>query len=166
MNSSDSGRPDLWDQQVDSSKEAWALGGGSLLAGVVALGLAIIPMILLDMRPTWLAQRPERPPEPRMQGQKSIEWHGLKFKWGGKPVEDAPAAAKEVAAAKSFAIATAIVALVGLVLGPLAWARERQWRLAAPGMGLCFLALTWQYVILGIAAGVAAAFFLLILSKA
>lgn len=163
MNDPDLDGPELQLKRTDVPAGTWRLGGLTLLTGVVALGLAIIPAIVFGVTPTWLDRRPA--PEPRVQGQKSIEWRSIKFKWGGKPAPDAPAPTAPMTAAKSFAVATAVVALVGLVLGPVAWQRERQWVLTGPGMGFCFLALTWQYVIFGIAAGVAAAIFLFVLSK-
>ena len=137
-----------------------AIGTTTLVLGVAALGLAAIPGILFDVPHPWAAGRPE----PAVRGQKSIEWRGLKLKWGGKPVEADPAGPVRMTPAKGFALAAAAVAVIGLALGPLAWYRERRYVLAAPGMGLCCLALTWQYVLFGIMAGAAAAAFLVVLA--
>lgn len=115
-----------------------AIGTTTLVLGVAALGLAALPGILFDAPHPWAAG----PREPAVRGQKSIEWRGLKFKWGGKPVEADPAGPARITPAKGFALAAAAVAVAGLALGPLAWYRERRYVLAAPGMGLCFLALT------------------------
>ncbi len=140
-----------------------ALGLAALVLGVAALGLAIIPAIVFETPPPWNRSEP-KPPQPRIEGQKSVEWRGIKVAWGGKAVKEAPPEQPAMNAAKWFAIATAAISLVGLALGPLAWWRERRYALAAPGMSFCCLALTWQYLILGIVVGAAAAAFLVALA--
>jgi hypothetical protein len=142
----------------------WALGATTLGIGIVALALAIIPTILFDVPPPWNAAGP-KPVQPKVEGEKSVAFHGVKVAWGGKTVKEQPAADDiHLTRPKAFAIATAVVALFGMGLGPLASWRERQYALAVPGMSFCCLALTWQYVILGIVAGATAAAFLVVLN--
>jgi hypothetical protein len=141
-----------------------ALGLATLLLGVFTLGGAIIPSILFDVPPPWKPNE-LKPTGPRVEGQKSVEWKGVKVSWGGKVVkEETKTDEVRMSAAKWIAVVVAIVSLVGLALGPLAWWVERRYALAAPGMCLCCAALTWQYLILGIAVGAAAGIFLVTLS--
>ena len=141
----------------------WALGATTLGIGVVALGLAIIPTILFDVPPPWNAPRPKAA-ESKVEGETSVAWRGVKVSWGGKAVKVEPADGIHLSPAKGFALATAIVAILGMAVGPLASWRERQYALAVPGMSFCCIALTWQYVILGIVAGATAAAFLVVLT--
>ncbi|MFL5241727.1 MAG: hypothetical protein ACJ8FY_06435 [Gemmataceae bacterium] len=142
----------------------FALGLTTLLLGVVALAGAIIPSILFDVPPPWRLYDPKLN-EPRVEGQKTVEWKGVKVAWGGKAVKEEPKTDEiRMSSAKWTAVAVAIISLIGLSLGPLAWWRERRYVLAVPGMCMCCAALTWQYLLLGIAVGAAAAVFLWVLS--
>jgi hypothetical protein len=65
---------------------------------------------------------------------------------------------------KWFQVAATSLALVGLVLGPIAWVREKQPPLSGSAMAICTVAIFWHYVVLGIAIGVAVVVVLMLLS--
>lgn len=141
----------------------YGLGLATLLVGVGALAGAILAAILFDQPPPWKAADP--PPGPRIEGQKTVEFKGVKVSWGGKAVKEEPRQDEvRMTKLKGMSLGIAGFALAGLALGPLAWWRERRYALAAPGMIMCCAALTWQYLIFGIAVGAAAAVFLFVLS--
>jgi hypothetical protein len=166
------------------------IGIFALVCGVVALGLAVIPGIALD-RPVSVADDTLEP-APRTAPQNERESEGavrLEFKkfsvtlGGGKNDkgdgrdEDARQVAEpesEVAAApkpnsrnrllKMFTISAVCCSLIGLILGPISWAREKQPALSGSAMGICCLAIVWQYVVMGILIGVAIAVLLIVIS--
>lgn len=66
---------------------------------------------------------------------------------------------------KWFSVAMVVTALIGVGFSVFARAREPRWSLPASGVSCCCTALTWQYFVVGICAGAAAAAFLIVLSK-
>ena len=80
------------------------------------------------------------------------------------PPAPAPTAPAAVSPARAFRVSGAGLALLGLTVAPFAWRHRRNRPLAVAAVGLCCLALTWQYVVVGIAVGAAIAILLIILS--
>jgi hypothetical protein len=156
------------------------LGFSALLAGVTALGLAVIPGIFHDQPLPWVGKK-ETPaaaekPKLALQGDaritlkiKEVE---VKLPIKGKAEKRPPApqpeetdrAAAPANPVKWFTISAIAVALLGLVLGPLAWVREKQPILSGSAMALCCAALVWQYVLLGIMIGTGIAVILILFS--
>lgn len=157
------------------------LGILSLLIAVIALGLAVIPGIALD-RPVQILPKPEPPPPPlpatETKGGLTFHYKGFSVNVGGKsqPVEEPLAEAieaEEVEAKinnerdhwhRSFTLAAVCCALLAAVLGPLAWMKEKQPAITGPALVIATLALTWQYIAIGIAVGVAIVVVLFIIS--
>lgn len=162
-----------------------AFGLAALLAGIMALGLAVIPGIVLDRPLPFANQERQRPlpPEPAPEGGVTLKIKKLSITFGGGKKDDAEVLAKddEPKAAvpapadrqrsmdrdhllKWSTIAAVACSLIGLTLGPISWAKEKQPAVSGAAMGICCLALVWQYIIIGIVAGAAIAVFLIVLS--
>lgn len=167
-----------------------AIGSAALVASLIALGLAIIPGVALERPFPLLDEKPKAPPTDADPDPDPDAKVTLKFKnfsvaigkndkgdnAGDDTGQDAIAKVESRAAVdpvpdrsdqllKYFTIAAVSFSLVGLLLGPLAWVREKQPALSGVAMGLSCLALTWQYVVIGVTIGVAIAFLLIILSR-
>lgn len=65
-----------------------------------------------------------------------------------------PTSVPVLTVAKVCAVATAIVSLIGLGISGFAYWLERVRFLPIMGIGLCSIALLWQYIVLGVIAGV------------
>jgi hypothetical protein len=160
------------------------LGIVSLMIAVFALGLAVIPGIALD-RPVQLIPKPEppTPPEPltETKGGLTLRYKGFSVNVGGKsqPVAEPVAVPSEsendgdeiVQTEKqrdnwlrNFTLAAVCCALLAAVLGPIAWTKEKQPAITAPALVIATIALTWQYIAIGIAMGVTIAVVLFLLS--
>ena len=156
------------------------LGFSALLAGVTALGLAVIPGIVHDQPLPWVGKTDTpaaaEKPKPALQADarvtlkiKEVE---VKLPLKGKGEKRPPAqlpeepdrAAAPVNPVKWFTISAVAVALLGLVFGPLAWIHEKQPALSGSAMALCCAALVWQYVLLGIMIGTGIAVVLILFS--
>ena len=138
------------------------LGVLTLCLGGLSLALTLYVTIVYDIPPPW---REAKLAEPKIEGQKQLEWHGVKLKWGGKHVKEEDKA-PELTIPKTLFLTTAALSVLGLLIGPLAYYREHRYALIVPGMSLCFTALVWQYLIFGIFVGAAVAICLIIISKA
>lgn len=132
----------------------------TLCLGALSLMLSVGTTITYDIPPPWKEVKPQ---EPRLEGQKQVEWHGFKFRWGGKPVKEEEKA-PGFTVPKILFLSSAVISVIGLLLGSLALYREHRIALVVPAMILCFAALVWQYLIFGILLGAAVAIFCLILS--
>jgi hypothetical protein len=51
-------------------------------------------------------------------------------------------------------IATIATAILGLIVAPISWVREKQPILSCSALGLCAAALLWHYILIGVAAAV------------
>lgn len=162
-----------------------AFGIAALVAGIVALGFAVIPGIALDRPLPFADEERDRPapPEPEREGGITFKFKKFSVTFGGGKKDDAKDVAQEdnpqqgaAAAAeqqrpmdrdhllKWFTITAVSCSLAGLILGPVAWAKEKQPALSGTAIGICCLALVWQYVVIGIATGVAIAVLLILIS--
>jgi len=131
----------------------------TLLFGAVALGLAAIPPIALG-RPLGLLPEKEAkvvPPELRHEGGIRLAVGKFSVTFGGKEVaEPAPPPPPPLQNPLKWFLVTMIgCALVGLVLGPIAWSRERHFVISGTGMALATAAVIWQYIIIGVVVAVA-----------
>jgi hypothetical protein len=154
----------------------------TLLLGVLALGLVVLPAIIFDQPLPWsLAAREkdqplERPAPPPTAHRFNIRINKFEFAFG-KSTSQPATAATEVAApppplpprpsnpVKPYQISAVILALAGLITGPLAWTSARRSRpLVVSGVTCCCAAILWHYVVAGLIVGVAVAILLFILS--
>jgi hypothetical protein len=155
------------------------LGFIALLAGVTALGLAVIPGIVHDQPLPWVGKKDppaasdkKTAPQADARVTLKIKEVEVKLPFKGKSEKRPPAAQTEEtdrAAApgnpvKWFTISAIAVALLGLVFGPLAWIHEKQPALSGSAMALCCAALVWQYVLMGIMIGTGVAVILILFS--
>ena len=95
-------------------------GVTTLVLGLIALGLAVIPRAFFNVPPPW-PKEPAPQPHQVTEGGKSIEWKGIKVTFGGTTKTIPPPPSPPTPAVSiSFATATAVVALLGLGLGVFA----------------------------------------------
>jgi hypothetical protein len=149
----------------------------TLLLGVVALGLVLLPAIIFDQPLPWAAAGEKDQPVERAQQPTShrfnIKINRFEFAFGKNTTQPATA---EVSAPppvpppprnpiKPYQIAAVIFALAGLITGPMAWSTARRSRpLVVSGVTCCCAAILWHYVVAGLIVGVAVAILLFILS--
>ncbi len=161
-----------------------SLGVAALLASIVALGFAVIPGIALDRPFPFADEERDRAaaPERAQEGGVTFKFKKFSVTFGGGKKDDAKDVAQEdkpqqgAAAAgrqramdrdhllKWFTITAVSCSLAGLTLGPVAWAKEKQPALSGTAIGICCLALVWQYIVIGIAIGVTIAVLLFLIS--
>jgi hypothetical protein len=156
-----------------------AIGITALIVSVIALGLAAIPMIVWDQSPLTPQEREVEPPRAEPKSKFTIRIKKFSISFGGQPAEPDKDDAVRDDAADALQVRPAVVdhtakwckvssisfALIGLVLGPIAWVREKQPPLSGTAMTICTIAIFWQYVVLGIAIGVAVVVVLLLISS-
>jgi hypothetical protein len=153
------------------------LGIFALFAAMAALALAVLPMIAIEPpTPTVEKLAADDAVAARPEGQINFQWKDLSVSFGKRdePVdeealreqqqrEQAVAAAREADAIarhnhesllRWLRLASAGCALLGLALGPIAWARERHPALAGSAMAFSVVALLWQYILMGIVVGI------------
>jgi hypothetical protein len=138
------------------------LSFAALVLGVVALGLAIVPRAWFGAPPPpWPEQTSAPPPSPPpvVEGGVTFKVKGMQVNIGGKtppapPPAPVPLPEPVPMTAKSFAAATAVVALLGAFASALACWRERSYILAIPGAGMCCAAILWHYIVLGVIFGI------------
>lgn len=152
-------------QSSSAKPRAIWLSATVLLAGAIALGLAAIPPIISE-KPFGLWREEPPPPQPaQLQGGLNFKLGKLEVNVGGKR-ENPPPLPPPPNPTRWFFVWAVALALPAIVVGAIAWQRESQHALAGTGMFLGVLAITWQYLIVGIAIGVAAAIILILLSSA
>jgi hypothetical protein len=141
-------------------KTRW-MGLAALLLAAIALGLAAIPSIAFGRPLPWLeeAQRRERA-KPTLQ----VKLRGVVIAIGKEAAPPDPAEDFGLRVVRQCTVAAIGCAAVALVLGPLAWAREREPVVAGSAIAISCVAITWHYVVLGVAVGVGMAVFLVVLT--
>ena len=158
------------DGPVPGERRSFGWSMATLAVGVIALAAAVMLHLSIDeakQQPKAAAEEVER-----IEGGIRLKWKSVEAHFGGRPVKRAEPKveakpderADPVEQRRRYRMITAAIALVGLAVGPLAFWRESAYALSGPGMAFCFVALTWQYIIAGIAMGVAVVVILLILS--
>lgn len=145
-----------------------------LIAGVVALGLAAIPGIAYErtfQNPFVDKKENERqvePPPAEREGGVTLTFKKLSVNFGGKvPKKERPAAAQPEITKdpiRWFTMAAIGCAFIGLGLATIGHLREHHTALTVSSMGCCAAAITWQYFVIGIVIGAAAAAFLIVLA--
>lgn len=159
------------DEQESSidSRRPYVLSLISLIAGLIALGMAVIPPFVWD-RPIQLPfTTPAPPPEPKTQheGGLTLKIKSMTLTLGGKevPVEEKP---KPVTITRDpvkwFTISAIGVAILSMFISTLAQKFEKHTVLTTSAVSLSVAAITWQYIIIGIVIGAAIAILLVILS--
>jgi hypothetical protein len=157
-----------------------AIGILALLVGITALGLAVIPRIVLDRPLALPAEHHERRAPPKAEPKEGFTFRFKKWSvtfGGGKKDGDANAAAPNAPAARDeelrterdrllkwFTISAVSCSLLGLILGPISWVREKQPAISGSAIAISCFAIVWQYIIIGIVVGVAVAVILIVLS--
>ena len=98
----------------------YIVGQLTLLLGGIALGLVVLPPVIIKDRP---------------------------YPSGiSKVAADNDAVVEQ--RVKPFRVASIAVAIIGLCLGPIGWIRERPPLLPGIGMGMCTVALFWYWIVL------------------
>lgn len=159
------------------------LGIFALFTGVLALGLAVLPRILLQPTEASLPSQELSAPQDEKSSAPGLT---LKYKQfsvtlsSRQQKEELPESTAEKQAREAreehqqdlarvgeqlrfFTLAASSFALLGLILGPIAWTKEKQPALSGSAIGICCLALMWQYLLAGIVLGVAIAVLLVVL---
>jgi len=147
----------------------------TLLIGVVALGLVIIPAIVYDQPAPW-QKREVAPPPPTAQrsGELRVKFKGIELSWGRKSATQ-PNIANEAAPAvpppppqppkdpvKIYKVSAVILALAGLIVGTMAWRNSAGRQFVVSGVVLCCAAILWHYIVAGVVAAVGVALLLVI----
>jgi hypothetical protein len=149
------------------------LGILGLLMGVLALGLAVIPAMVIgrDLQLPFADAKKDRmaaEPIPEREGGVTIKIKKLSVNFGGRvPAKKEPAPAPPEITKdpiRWFTISAVVCALIGLSLSSIGQLREKHTALTISSMGCCAAAITWQYFAFGIAVGAAAAAFLIVLA--
>lgn len=161
------------DSREDPDAEAFWLGLVSLVLGVLAVALMVIPPAVIG-EPLGFLKRENEPVEaPKVsETQTSVSVGKFSFSWR-KQHKPEPAVAPDPAQAEPPVIDWVRIstvgglstALLGLLVSPIAFTRRRDRSLALSGAVLCCAALTWQYIMIGLAIGAAIAILLLLLSS-
>lgn len=142
----------------------------ALLFGVIGIGLASVPNVIYE-RPLWPIEQQISP--------KALENKpALKLKLGNVSIgfgesKEAEAEAARIAADKAamdqkmkrFTLAAIACSILGFILIPFAWTRERRQSFAVTAILLCCIALTWQYFVIGVVVGVGISVLMLALSS-
>ncbi len=149
----------------------WSIA--TLTVSVIALGLAIMSHVVFGNT----ADLPEPPPEPESALTFKIKSFSVTI---GRGKKSAAAANDEDDVTSqhqgtgeshrslkdnSLIIPSICCSLLGLLVGPIAWVREQQPILSGTAMSICCVALLWQYLILGVVAGIALGIIVVIVSK-
>ena len=108
--------------KATSRSNPYIVGQLTLLLGGVALGLAVLPEVIIRDEPT----------------PSSISDIG---------VEDDASIQQRL---KPYRVASMAIAILGLCFGPLAWIRERPPLLPVSGMAMCVVALFWYWIVVGV----------------
>jgi hypothetical protein len=149
-----------------------------LLAGIIALGLAVIPSIALE-RPLPNPFGPDKKAEELAPEQPAQREGGLTLKFkkfsvniGGKEPRKAPPVQPPkppnqltTDPIRWFTMSAAGCALAGIGFATVGQWREKHTILSSSAVCLCALALTWQYVVIGIVVGVVVVVVLLLISS-
>lgn len=164
---------DLGASPNEYAKRGFSLSITGLIISVVAIGLASIPAIAFD-RPLLnpfleFGKKADAEPVER-EGGVTFKFKDLSVNFGGKQpdkaaaLEAAPLPAFTRDPIRWFSVSAIASALIGLVVSVVAHVREKHTAFTVGSMGCCAAAITWQYVAIGIAVGVGAAVFLIVLS--
>jgi hypothetical protein len=141
-----------------------------LIAGLLALALVLIPSIALE-RP--LPNPFETPEEaqrriagpPVKKGGIGIKIKDFEIRFGGKEVKD-PVVPRKPELTKDpvrwFLIGGGVCALIGLAVSTVAHVREQHAVITTVAICCSIVAITWQFVVLGIMLGIAAVIVILI----
>lgn len=167
------------------------LGILALLIGVVALGFAALPRIAIESPrhltstaelPRPIGSAPTLPNEPEAHGSLTLEMGKFSVTIGDQKPETSAAEqqrqqalayqnaaidrqlARREATIRQFTFAAICCSLLGLVLGPIAWVREKQPFLSGTAMSICCLALFWEYIVIGVATAVGIVLVIMLLS--
>lgn len=143
-----------------------ALSLTAIVVAFLALSLAIFPGQVLEIeddsaRQSVLSEKDD--------SGVTLQIKNVSFSFGKKKDEDkepisvAPAQADHSQLLKIFILSAAAVGVLGLLLSIFAHHKEGQTSLNASSAGICILAISWQYVLVGISIGVAAAILFLFL---
>lgn len=156
-----------------NGKQTFLLSIWGLILGVIAIGLASIPAIALDrsiFNPLGERQneRPVAEPLAQREGGMTLKSKDISVNFGGKPPEQEPEAVANAMDSLTadpirwFTVSAICCALLGLVVSSLGHIREKHLPITIVAMSCCAAAITWQFLAIGIAIGVAAAVFLVV----
>jgi len=146
----------------------------TLLFGVVALGLVVIPAAIYDQTPRSDNKAAAKADDqsPATGGTRiNLKIKNFQLAFGKAPATAAastpPAPAPPPNPTKPYRISAIIFALAGLAAGSMAWNTTRRGRpLIVTGVTLCCAAILWHYVIAGVVAAAGIAVLLLLLGAA
>ena len=158
---------------VSASNQVMTFTVIGLIAGAIALGLAVIPAIAFE-RPvsnpfsaSEKIQNPEPPAE--REGGFTFRVNSFSIKFGGKSPKRQESGSQPPVITKdptrNYTISAIGCALAGIVFASIGHHREKHTALTMTSLGLCVAAITWQYIIFGIVVGFVIAALLMALSK-
>jgi hypothetical protein len=139
----------------------------TLLIGVAALALVIIPAIVYDEPAPWQKEEREARRASRADGELRVKFKGVELTWGRRAASqpdtiESPPPPPPRDPIKPYKLSAVILALTGLIVAPMSWQTRAGRPFAVTGVVLCCAAILWHYVLAGVAAGVGIAILLLI----
>ncbi|NQT93813.1 MAG: hypothetical protein HQ559_13725 [Lentisphaerae bacterium] len=126
------------------------------IIGIVALLLGASALVCAVLRESGQDKRERESLHQEQNEGVTFDIKGFKIALGKK--HDSVAEAEPASPRRQYSpmlIATLATAIVAIVLGPISWVREKQPVLSITAMALGAVALAWQYVLIGITAGIA-----------
>jgi hypothetical protein len=146
----------------------------ALAIGVVAIGLASIPPVILGRALPNPFVEEKAKDKPRVEqatereGGITLKYKNFSVNVGGRVPEKKNVGMVQPESAKDpirwFTISAVSFALVGIVVSLIGHWREKHTVLTVGSVGCCAAAIAWQYLAVGIAIGAAAAAFIIVLA--
>ena len=140
-----------------------------LILGIVGLGLAVFPSIVLERpipnpfeTPEEMRRRTDGPP--LKQGGVAIKLKEFEIHFGGKEIKNPAPPVKPPLTNDPVRwcwIAGCICALISLIVSSVAHGRERHTVMTITAMSCSVAAITWPFLVIGIVLGLAVGVFLL-----
>ena len=161
--------PDLINRDGDrgilEKKRPCALSFIAIMVAFIALGLAIFPSQILEIEDN--SARRDVLSEKKDNGV-TLKIKNISLSFGSKKnAESEPERAEPVSddarILKICTLAAAATGVLGLMLAIFANHTEKQGSLNMSAAGICILAISWQYVLVGISLGIAVAIIFLLL---
>ena len=155
----------------------YRLGITALVVAALALALAILPGEIIDSpaaasQAEYLPQQPAviEPTERAAEPKYSLRVGRWKYGIGSRPQQPQDATVPEVEPSPTpiaappvdrgseilrwTTVGSIALGIVGLVLGPIAWAKERRRKLPGSAIAMSLLAMLWPYIAAGVLLGV------------
>lgn len=156
----------------ETTSKGFILSLIALLIGAIGIGLASVPNVIYE-RPLWPIEQQISPKALENKPALTLKLGNVSVGFGESAEAEAEAEAARIAAEqaaidqkmKRFTLAAIACSILGFILIPFAWTRERRQSFAVTAILLCCIALTWQYFVIGVVVGIGITVLMLALSS-